>query len=81
MNILRLLQRSRGLRKSGSVQHLDPLFQRRTGIFLMGEYSRDDANDQIHCVRRLRQFECAIVGGLKLPARIPILGPLSRIWR
>ncbi len=44
--------------QSGGVQHLDPLLQRCAGILLMGEYSRDDTNNQIHArAGRLSQLE------------------------
>jgi len=44
--------------QSGSLQHLNPLLQRGTGIVLMGEYSRNDIKDQIYALAgRLGQFD------------------------
>ena len=44
--------------QSGGLQHLHPLFQCRTGIILMGEYSRNDIKDQIYALAgRLGQFD------------------------
>jgi len=59
------------------VQHLYSLFERRTGIILMGEYSRNDANNQIQTAAGgLSQFEVRYRRRVKASRQYPdALGP------
>ncbi len=63
----------------GGVQHLDALIERRARILLVGEYSRDDANDQIDARAGCqRQFQVRNRRRIKASRQDPDLMRLSQ---